>query len=140
MMRGFAVLILVYVSLVSDLKEGVVSNTLTLPAVLTGLFLSLFEGGVEGFRSSLNAVFCSFIISVLLFRLGFIGGGDGKLLIAGSSLCGFPDCFKIFFLAFLAGAMHVVFDALFEGKWVKGKVFPFSPCIGIGILCTWGLR
>ena len=140
MMKGFAILILIYVSLLRDLREGIVSNAVTIPAILTGLFLSLFEDGIYGFHSSLNAIICSFIISIILFRIGFIGGGDGKLFVAGSSICGFPDCLKIFFLAFFAGGLHVFFDVLFEREKIKGRVLPFSPYIGIGILCTWGLK
>mgnify|MGYP000555784465 CR=1 FL=1 len=153
-MKGFAIMILIYAALVHDLREGVVPNIVTIPAIFAGLFLSLFENGFNGLSSSFNAILYSFIISLILFRLGITGGGDGKLFIAGSSICGFPDCLKIFLLAFFSGFLYIFFDALLEGRFRKvllslsrflrgkksGEAIPFSPYIGIGILCTWGLK
>lgn len=155
MTRGFAILMLLYACVVSDLKEGIVPNRVTIPTILIGILISFFENGFGGFYSSLNALFYSLLISLVLFHIGFIGGGDGKFFLAGASLCGFPNCFKIFFIAFIAGFLHTFFDALLEkrvmafflnffrfltGKKKDGEFVPFSPSIGIGILCTWGLK
>jgi Flp pilus assembly protein protease CpaA len=71
------ILIWLAASAVADARKGEVPNALTLPVVLAGAILSLSSGWDR------TAVFAAIMaVAVLMYTLGFIGGGDAKILIA----------------------------------------------------------
>ena len=79
----------------TDIRERVILNALTYPAMLAGLVLSLLQGGTA-FLTSAGGVLLGIGAFYPLFRAGGMGMGDLKLLAAIGALKGFP---------FLASAM-----------------------------------
>lgn len=155
MMKTAYISLLVYACVVSDMREGVIRNTISIPAIFLGLLCIFLEKGSGGVISSIKAIFSSFLISLFLFRMRVIGGGDGKFLIAGASVCGFPEFLNLFFLSFLCGAIQVVFDGIMDrrlretlgefirfltGRAKSGKYVVFSPFIGMGLFCAGGMK
>jgi Flp pilus assembly protein protease CpaA len=73
---------------IADTRKGEVPNALTLPAVMAGAILSLSSGWDR------TAVFAAIMaVTVLMYTLGFIGGGDAKILIALGGL--WPQLFLV---------------------------------------------
>lgn len=62
---------------VADTRKGEVPNALTLPAVLAGATLAFSSGW--GRAAVLAAIIA---VTALMYSLGFIGGADGKILVA----------------------------------------------------------
>ncbi|MBA3318610.1 MAG: prepilin peptidase [Gemmatimonadales bacterium] len=83
---------IVFVALVGaagiiDARTRRIPNPLTLSLLLAGLLLRAWEGllpFVDGVLGALGAV----VLSLLLFRVGALGGGDGKLLIGIGAFLG----------------------------------------------------
>ncbi|SMB95766.1 leader peptidase (prepilin peptidase) / N-methyltransferase [Thermanaeromonas toyohensis ToBE] len=61
---------------------NLVPNAITLPLMLAGMVHQTIYGGLEGLREAFPGGFAFFIFGCFLYRLGGIGGGDDKLMIA----------------------------------------------------------
>ncbi len=140
----------------SDLKSMKIPNAYSL--VVVGVFFVAyaatyfggFEGKVFGFAlSHLLSAGATFILTLILFALGMIGGGDAKF----ASACAFWIQAKyipvyLFFMTLLGGLLGLValylkkkkpFKAPVEGSWaaqVQGGAdkVPYGVAISFGML------
>ena len=78
---------LVSVAAATDLKSRRIPNLLTLPLIVIGLTLWLFDKPWV-FFSSLGATVLVLLLGMGLYVLGILGGGDGKLMAAVAALMG----------------------------------------------------
>ncbi|HZG84729.1 A24 family peptidase [Paenibacillus sp.] len=89
-----------------DLKYQVIPNKLTLPAIAAGWLLSWLHGALA---PSLIGSLIGFFILLLPFVMGWIGGGDLKMLAALGALMGPSSFISAFFLGILiAGALSLL--------------------------------
>ncbi len=74
----------------TDVRWGKIFNKLTLPLILTGLFLNLIFAGWAGGLESLKGAGAAIGLALLLTLVAGpgLGGGDVKLLAAIGALCG----------------------------------------------------
>ena len=72
------------IAAITDIKKDIIPNAVVFPALLAGLVFSV----VQKDWKSLIISGVSLIVLFFVFALGFVGGGDIKLLMADIALCG----------------------------------------------------
>jgi Flp pilus assembly protein protease CpaA len=71
-----------------DVTSRTIPNWLTASGLLLGILLAALVGPAEaGYR--LLAALATLLVGLPLFRLGILGGGDVKLLVAVAAVVGF---------------------------------------------------
>jgi prepilin peptidase CpaA len=112
-----AVLGLVMVAAVTDLRSHRIPNLVTIPALVLGLVLSVLAGGLHGLGQSLAGMGLAlgiFVLSVLCG--GGIGGGDVKLLGAVGALSGAAFLVQSLVVAVVVGGVMALGLALLRGR------------------------
>ncbi len=66
----------------TDIFKGKIFNWLTLPALALGLGASFVLSGTNGLIDGLAGAFLGLVLFGWMFRIGVMGGGDVKLLMA----------------------------------------------------------
>ena len=102
----FALLLLLSgAALFFDLKTGKIPNILILFGLLAGCVYRTAVLGAEGVLSFFAGAGFPFLILFLLFRLGMMGAGDIKLLMAAGGLLGWPGSLRLFVFSILFGTL-----------------------------------
>ena len=101
--RDIAVVALLLICLLSDVKSRRIPNWATLPGIALGLMLNLVLGGWPGLRMSAIGAGVGFGALFLLFMLGWMGGGDVKLMAAIGALKGYPFVVSALVYSILVG-------------------------------------
>ena len=96
--------ILAYCSF-TDLTWHKIYNYITLPGIVLGLGLNTALYGLPGLRSSGLGLATGFLILLVCFYTGGMGGGDIKLLAAIGALKGFPFILFAVFYTILCGGI-----------------------------------
>ncbi len=107
-------------AVVSDLRRGLIPNSLTYPAAVAGLLLHCIGGEsvVAGMRESLFGLALGFSVLFLAYMFGGIGGGDVKLAGALGAITGLSTTtLGLLYMGLLGGLI-----ALSIMIW-KGKLF-----------------
>ena len=99
----FCLLALLALCLYTDIRWKKIPNWATLPAVALGLGLNGIAGGWVGLRDSAIGLGVGFGALFLLFALGWMGGGDVKLMAAIGALMGFPFVLSALVYSVLVG-------------------------------------
>jgi len=102
------IVVIVFSALVfyMDLKYQVIPNKLTLPAIVAGWLVSWLHGALV---PSLVGSLIGFFILLLPFIMGWVGGGDLKMLAALGALMGPASFIPAFFLGILiAGVLSLL--------------------------------
>lgn len=102
-------------ALIVDLRERRIPAWITWPTAAVGLLLSGCWWGLgadwtlPGLRSSLLGGGGAFLCFEIFYRLGWMGGGDSRLLGAVGTLVGYPSIVLVVFcVAFAGGAQGVL--------------------------------
>ena len=69
-------------ALVTDVLKGKIFNWLTLPALALGLVVSFALSGTDGLLDGAAGALLGLLLFGWMFRIGVMGGGDVKLLMA----------------------------------------------------------
>ncbi len=77
-------------AVIIDLKERRIPNWLTLPSLVVGLAIQTARGGGEGLVTGLTGAVAGAALLAVPFALGWMGGGDMKLLAAVGAFMGAP--------------------------------------------------
>ena len=90
------------IAVYTDIKKRYVPNVISYTLLIIGLFgnliISVLNSSIYPFVYSGALVVILYIASYGLYRIGYWGGGDAKLLVAyGAVLPVFPEIFKIIF-------------------------------------------
>lgn len=102
-------------SVKNENKKGRIPNKLSYSSVLIGLACHTVVGGLDGLLSGLIAVSIVFGVGIFLAALGWLGGGDVKLLMGVGAFLGLQGLGEISFYAVFAGSALGVLMALFNG-------------------------
>jgi len=104
-----AVLIVVGICAVLDLRSRRVPNVVTLPAIALGLALYAVDGGAEGFLFSFVGLALGAGLFFVPYLLGGMGAGDVKLMGAVGALLGWRlTLLALFYTAVAGGALAVL--------------------------------
>jgi len=151
------------IALYTDLKVGKIYNKLTMPCMLAGLTLNTIQGGIPGLLHSFEGILLVLVIFLLFAKLGSIGGGDVKLLMAVGAVMGLNFATKAMLLSAVAGGVlaiivickrRISFAALASNFIVsattqtpirvsqesQNEKFRYSPAIVVGTVLTIFLR
>lgn len=115
---GLAVLL--GAGVVTDLRNGLVYNWLTLPAAGLGLLLGGWQAGWWGLWTALAGVLVGGGLLLVPFLLGALGGGDVKLLAAVGALGGPAFALKVAVYACLVGGAWALVVMLVKGCLWEG--------------------
>ncbi len=99
-----------------DVKKRIIPDESVIAAVLGGVVLRLLSGGLAAAGASLSAAFALFVLLSALWRRGFLGGGDAKLIAAAAA--GEPLAKLFAFLASIALAGGLVAAVYLAGACV----------------------
>lgn len=92
------------VAVVTDVRTRKIPNWLSFGLAAVGIAYSAF-GGWHVLALSLLAYVVVFAAGAVLFSMGWLGGGDVKLLAAVASFVGFPDALLLTAYTGIAGGL-----------------------------------
>ena len=87
-LADLAILIVILICLITDLRERKIYNKVVLPAAAAGIILNTAHQGLPGLRTSITGLLAGVLIFIVPFALGGLGAGDVKLLGAVGALKG----------------------------------------------------
>lgn len=102
-------------SMKNEDKKGRIPNKLSYSSVLVGLACHTAAGGLEGLWSGIVALAVVFAVGIFLAGLGWLGGGDVKLLMGVGAFVGLGALGEITFYAIFAGSLLGLGMALVNG-------------------------
>jgi prepilin peptidase CpaA len=88
-----------------DIRYRRIPNWATLPGVALGLGLNGLFIGWQGLKTSGLGLLVGFAALLVLFVLGWMGGGDVKLMAAVGALKGFPFVVSALFYSLVVGVV-----------------------------------
>lgn len=97
-----------------DICTRRIPNWLTLCMLVTALVLRTSEG-FASLGSGLAGGLCGLLLALVLFRLGAVGGGDGKLLIGVGAFLGYRELPGALLTIGVLGGLLGVLEAVRRG-------------------------
>ncbi len=104
---------------ITDVMYGKIFNKITYPAIVAGLLINLLIG-YNAFKSSLIGMLVAFIIFLIVFVIGGLGGGDVKLMTAIGAIKGYPFVMYAIFYSALVGGLMSIGVMIWKGKFLRG--------------------
>jgi prepilin peptidase CpaA len=158
----YLVLIALVVAVVggfTDVRSGKVYNILTYPAAGLGLVLQTASSGTDGLVFGVGGLLVGLGILLIPYLLGFVGGGDVKLLAAVGTFIGPRDTASVMlFGAAFGGLLAIVLllkrrelvstalqlafaprQTLGAATLAKGD-FPFATTVPLGLIAAFGIQ
>lgn len=112
--------VVLLVSAGTDLWRKTIYNLVTLPAMIAGLILGWYYGGLAGLGWSALALAACGLLLLLPFMLGGMGGGDVKLMAAVGALSGLNFALHTLLYACMLGGTAALLLMIAEGRLGEG--------------------
>lgn len=129
-----AVMSILIVVFLEDLKFGTISDKIIYPSILlVSLYLVFYSPNllIPNLLSAMGAV--TFFLLLLLITGGKgMGVGDIKFSILMGLILGFPQIIVGLYLSFLTGAVVSIILILWRKKKLRGSTIPFGPFLVLG--------
>jgi prepilin peptidase CpaA len=106
---------IVIAAAISDLRSRTIPNWLTLGGILLGFGVNWYAVGVEGLKTA-GIGFLASLLFLIPFALGFLGGGDVKLMAAVGAFSGAANLLVIFVLDAILGGIFGLVGILVRGR------------------------
>jgi len=145
-----------------DILYHRIPNFLSYPAIVAGLLLGTFQGGLSGLGQHFLGLLAGGVPLYLMFLSGSLGGGDVKLMAAVGAITGFPMALNALITSILVGGLCAALILIWQGRlfammqfsWLsvwhrvgvratappplsqRRDAFPFGIAIAIGTLLT----
>ena len=105
-LSGFIILLLLLsLTVISDIKTSKIKNLHVLVAALSGAIINTYSYGMEGFKASIAGLAIPVILLGIFFYMGLLGAGDIKLYSAVGALLGWEaGLFIMGYSMLIAGA------------------------------------
>lgn len=103
-----ALIAILSVAVVTDLKAQRIPNFLTLPAILAGLAYHGLTRGLGGLSFAAAGLALGLAVMLVPYLLSVMGGGDVKLMAAVGAWLGVDDLFGAFLFTCLAGGVYAL--------------------------------
>ncbi|MBU1247369.1 MAG: prepilin peptidase [Proteobacteria bacterium] len=107
---GAALLVAVY----TDIREQRIHNWLTFSVAIVGIAFHGLTEGVDGLSFAFSGLGLGLAVMILPYLLGFMGGGDVKLMAAIGACLGASDIFTAFLFTSFAGGAYALGVLLFR--------------------------
>jgi prepilin peptidase CpaA len=134
---------------VEDLWRRRVSNVISLAALLGGLGLHAWLGGLSGVGDSLLGGVIGFFVFFVFFLMGGMGGGDVKLMAGFGAILGAEQTITAALMTALIGGLMAVGylvakklwrvargNGLKDGEADRKAFIPYAPAISLGVLLS----
>jgi prepilin peptidase CpaA len=139
----FAVAILVgVVAVAEDLLRRRISNWIPITAFVAGVGLLAFDRGWRGALSALGGALGGFLVFLVFYLLGGMGGGDVKLMAGLGALLGAENVLAAALWTAACGGMLAMFClavSALRRLWTKPsgesgavRTIPYAPAIAVG--------
>lgn len=139
------------VATAEDLWRRQISNWIPLTGLVTGLAWHGYTGGWSGALNSLAGTAAGFLVFLVFYVLGGMGGGDVKLMASFGAILGWRG---VLWASLWTAAVGGVLALLVIGgrkiwRWFAGRVLgrpsaaaeddsiPYAPAIALGGLLGW---
>ncbi len=107
--RYSGIVLLLVLSILSDVKTFKISNKIVLPFVFLGFVLNIILYGFQGFLFSLWGTIAPFALLFIFYALRMLGAGDIKLFSAVGSIMGVKFVLFAMAYSFIAGGILAFF-------------------------------
>lgn len=119
MASDFLLILVLILSLYTDLKHRRIYNFVTLPALVLGLMINSWNSGLSGLWFSCQGLLLGIALLFLPFILGGLGAGDVKLLGAVGAIKGPHFVFTAFLLTAISGGLIALVILAYNRKLVS---------------------
>ncbi len=132
-----------------DLWRRRVSNPIAVGAFLSGVVAQSIFGGLKGAGGALLGGLVGFVVFLVFYLLGGMGGGDIKLMAGFGAII--PGIEQVVTAAIMAALVGAVMALVFLAAWFvkkklgpEGKItgsglkssIPYAPAITVGVLMS----
>lgn len=107
------------VAAISDALEQTIPNWLTYPSIGVGLAAQTAALGWHGLGWGLAAAVVTFLVGLVLFLPGWLGGGDVKLLTGVAAFLGFGALGEVLFYAIWTGFILGIALSIINGYFIE---------------------
>lgn len=104
-MENIILVIVLLISLYTDIKSRKILNIITLPTIIFGFVYNFYISGFEGFLFSGKGFLVGLCVLMIPYLLGGMGAGDVKLMAAIGALMGTSFVFYSFIYTALIGGL-----------------------------------
>lgn len=115
-LSSLILIILILTASFFDVKEKRIPNFLTFPVMIIGLVLNIIMNGLNGVVFSFFGFIMGLIVFFIPFTLGFMGGGDVKLMASIGALKGFKFTMLSTLFSAIAGIIVVFAYLIYKKK------------------------
>jgi len=124
---AWALALLVLAAAFFDLRSRTIPNWLTLGGILAGFAVNGLALGPAGLKTA-GLGFLASLLFLIPFALGFLGGGDVKLMAAVGTMAGAANLLVIFVLDAILGGVVGLAGILIRGRFRRtlaniGRIF-----------------
>ncbi|MDH4300622.1 MAG: A24 family peptidase [Nitrospira sp.] len=124
-----ALIIILVIAVVFDLRSSRIPNWLTFPAMSVALAGHAWMGGVDGALFSLAGLGIGLGLFFLIYLVGGIGAGDVKLMAAIGSFVGVNGVLTCACLAGIAGGVYAIAAMCYQwGVAATGQRLAYAAC------------
>jgi prepilin peptidase CpaA len=99
-----------------DVRSLHIPNRFCAAVALLGVLRIVVHGDPSAAIYTLAIAVAIFLVTLLLFQRGIMGGGDVKLLVATTLLIGYHDLFQFFVVMSIGGALLAVVVLIWHSK------------------------
>jgi len=115
----------------TDIEKGIIPDSITYPAVITGLCLSIFTIGPK------DSIVAMLVFGGMFLLIAIVsGGGDIKLAMVIGAFVGLQGIFLVFIISSLLGGLWVIL-LLMQGKAERNTALKFGPFLAVAGWSAW---
>lgn len=108
MFKIIILLLLISLSLISDIKTYKIKNKIVLTFMILGMGANVVTDGIKGIKVSLLGLITPILILFILYALRMLGAGDIKLFSAIGSIMGVKFAIYSMAFSFLSGGIIAI--------------------------------
>jgi len=129
---------------VEDLWRRSVSNWISVAALVSGVGFHLWSQGWRGLLPATLGAVGGFLIFLVFYMLGGMGGGDVKLMAGLGSIIGAERLVEASLFTAIIGAVvaclalagAALLKTVGKGQGGRPKAIPYAPAIALGVLLS----
>ena len=126
-----------------DLWRRQISNKTTAGALALGLVAQTALYGLQGLGSAVGGTVAGFLVFLVFFLLGGMGGGDIKLMAGFGAVIGLSRILQAALLTAIIGALFALLYLLVRKirghhpqQAAEPEAIPYAPAISLGVLLS----
>jgi prepilin peptidase CpaA len=128
---------------VEDVRRRRISNKTSAGAVILGLGANATLYGLPGLGNALAGTAAGFLVFLIFFLLGGMGGGDVKLMAGFGAVLGLSRILQAALLTAIIGALFAIGYLLVRKmrrssnkEAAEPEAIPYAPAISLGVLLS----